>query len=95
MVTVQNYHVGRKPNRDSWDDLCSPWRELCTRSFFRQGQPSVFRDTFQTKTSRDREAPLTKGEMQADTVLKKVLKVLCLDQQTSVRESNTGPGFSI
>lgn len=31
-------------------------RELCTRSFFRQGQPPVSGVTLQTKSGRDKEA---------------------------------------
>ena len=61
----------------------------------RQGQPPVFRDTLQTKTSRDREEPLRNGDMHNNMVLKEGLKVLHLGQQAAVRESNTGPGLSI
>lgn len=35
--------------------------ELCTRSFFRQGQAPVLRDTFQTRSGRKMEALLRKG----------------------------------
>ena len=43
----------------------------------------MFRDTLQTKTGRDREDPLRKGSKQADTVLKKELRVLHLDWQAA------------
>ena len=90
--------MGRKPEGDACTEPFSLADSSIQGHFSvkaSQGQPSVFRDTLQTKTSRDREKPMEKDDMHTDMVLKEVLKALHLDQQASVRESNTGPGLSI
>lgn len=46
---IPNYPAGRKPGWDLHAELCS-LTERCTKSLFRQDQPPVSRDTFQTKT---------------------------------------------
>lgn len=57
-----NYDAGREPEQYMYAELCSlAESSVSMRSLFRQGQQPGFRNTLQTKTGKDREAPLTKG----------------------------------
>lgn len=62
MVIVQYLVIMQsgKPKQDVRAELCSICREPCTRLFFGQGQVPVLRDPLQTRSGREREAPLRK-----------------------------------
>jgi hypothetical protein len=52
--TASNYHAGRKPGWDMCAELCILVESSIQGHFFRQGQPSVFRDTLQTKEEKEK-----------------------------------------
>ena len=53
--------VGSQTEQGLRVELCRVCRELCTRLSSKQSQASVLRDTLQTRSCSENEAPLRKG----------------------------------